>query len=449
MKNCPEYLFTWFGIAKAGCIFVPINTSLKSGIKIYILNNSDTEILILDYEFLHDLGNIRENFPKIKKVLIRNAPPDFEFGDIFQEYQSIKTSSFENPKIRIYHDDPIEILYSYGSTGIPKGVIYRNLVLAGVAIGYELNQIGLNDVEKVYCPLPLSHGVAHIFTVIPSLFYNKSLVISEEFNPLTFWEDIRLHDVNCFFYFRDNLTKLLYQKASIRDRAHSLKFAYGFGTDLDLWSAFEKRFGIALHDCWSHIEGIGITINKVGSKGGKIGSIGKPLDFLELKIVSPEGTQLPPGPNNIGEIVVRRKSGAVFEYYKRSEDEDVTVDDKKWIFTGDFGYKDYDGYVYFKGKRMEIIKKGKDTIFSGDIERVVNSHPNIIKSALIPLNFENNENIELKIIVIKVENSPLAHAELCDFLYHNLAYFHVPRFIEIREESPTGPSIELFKKVLE
>ncbi|MHA2198126.1 MAG: AMP-binding protein [Candidatus Hodarchaeales archaeon] len=448
MKNCPEYLFTWFGIAKAGCIFVPINTLLKSDIKRYILNNSDTEILILDYEFLHDLGNIRENFPKIKKVLIRNAPPDFEFGDIFQEYQSIKTSSFENPKIRIYHDDPIEILYSYGSTGIPKGVVYRNLVLAGVAIGYELNQIGLNDVEKIYCPIPLSHGVSHIFTVIPSLFYNKCLVINEEFNPVSFWEDIRLHQVNCFFYFRDNLTKLLYQKATIRDRVHSLKFAYGFGTELDLWSAIEKRFGILLHDCWSHIEGIGITINKVGSKGGKIGSIGKPLDFLELKIVNSKGTQLPPGPNNIGEIVVRRKSGAVFEYYKRPTEEDVRVDDDKWIFTGDFGYKDYDGYVYFKGKRMEIIHKGKDTIFSGDIERVVNSHPNIIKSALIPLNYENNDNIELKIIVVKVENSPLTHAELCDFLYHNLAYFHVPRFIEIREESPKGPSIELFKKVL-
>ncbi|MHA2397475.1 MAG: AMP-binding protein [Promethearchaeota archaeon] len=448
MNNCPDFIFTWFGIAKAGSIFVPINTSLEVDILQHILNNSDTEILILDYEFLTIFEKIRDNLPKINAVVIRNAPPGFTFNNMFINFQSIKTSNKENPKINIYLNDPIEILYSAGVTGKPKGVIYRNIVLAGIAIGYELNKLGLHKEAKVYCPLPLSHGVTHVFAIIPSLFYNKSLVITDEFNTSSFWDDVRRYEASCFCYFGDHLTKLLYQKATIRDRVHPIKFAYGFGVLTDLWTAFEKRFGFPLYECWAHNEGIGITINKLGSKGGKIGSIGEPLDFIDLKIVDGEGRELPPGSNNVGEIVVRRKSGVIFEYYKHMGDEDARVGDNKWVFTGDFGYKDYDSYVYFKGKRMEIIQKGKDTIFSGDIERVVNSHPDIIKSALIPINNGNGDNFDLKIIVVKVKNSPLTHAGLNDFLYHNLAYFHVPRYIEIREELPEGSGIYLFKKVL-
>ena len=448
MNNCPKFIFTWFGIIKAGCVFVPIDKSLKTDSVRHILNNSDTEILILDYEFFKIFEKIRVNLPKIKKVVIRNAPLGFTFNDIFIDFQSIETSNIGNPKINLFHDDPIEILYSAGVTGKPKGVIYRNIVLAGIAIGYELNKLGLDKVEKIYCPLPLTHGATHIFAIIPSLFYNKSILITEEFNVSSFWEDITKHEPSCFCYFGRYLTKLLYHKATIRDRAHSIKFAYGFGVLTDLWKAFEKRFGILLYECWSHNEGIGITINNLGSKGGKIGSIGKALDFLDLKIGDSEGRELPPGPNNIGQIIVRRKSGVKFEYYKPPEKEDVIIGENNWVFTDDFGYIDNDGHVYFKGKSIEIIRMRNDTIFSGDIERVANSHPNIIESAIIPLKSDHDINVDLKIVAVKVTDSSLTPVEFSEFLYRNLAYFHVPRYIELREELLKSSSTELQKRIL-
>jgi crotonobetaine/carnitine-CoA ligase len=448
MNNCPEFIFSWFGITKAGCVFVPIDKSFKDDILRHILDDSDTEILIIDYEFLTNFEKIENELPKIKKVLIRNAPPDFNFNDKYKTFQSIFTSNEVNPKINIYNDDPIELLYSSGVTGKPKGVLYRNVVLAGIAIGYELNKIGLNEISKVYCPLPLSSGVTHIFAVIPSLFYNKSIIITEDFDASAFWDEIKKYEPSCFCYFGGYLTDLLYQRAKINDRVHSIKFAYGFGAEIDLWNAFEERFGIFLYECWSHNEGIGITMNKIGSKGGKIGSIGKPLDFLELKIIDSEGNELTPGPNNIGEIIVRRKSGAVFEYYKKPENEDVEIGDKNWVYTGDFGYKDYDGYIYFKGKRTEVIQGGKDTIFTRDIERVANSHPDIVETAVIPISNGKNSKVDFKIVAVKVKNSSITHRELSDYLYHNLAYFHVPRFIEFKEELPKVHNTTFLKRVL-
>jgi len=446
MKNCPDYIFTWFGIAKAGCIFVPVDNSLKGGMLEHVLSNSDTEILVIDHEFLDNFKEISDRLEKIKKVLIRNAPNDFNFDNKFADFQSIFTSRTDNPKINIYNDDPVEILYTEGVTGKPKGVVYRNVVIPGIALGYELMEIGLNEGSKIYCPVPLSKGAAQFFTIIPSIFYDKSVILSEEFNPSTFWEEIKRYKPSCFCYFGGYLVDLLYQKPKISDRVHSIQFGFGFGAVIDLWNAFEKRFGIPLYECWSHVEGVGITMNKIGSKGGKIGSIGTPLDFIELKIVNLKGKELPPGPNNVGEIIVRRKSETTFEYYKQPENEDVRIDDKNWVYTNDFGYMDNDGYIYFKGKRNEIILKGDEVIFAKDIERVANSHPHIIESAVIPVS--NGNNINLKITAVKVQNRSITPEELSDYLYHNIAFEHVPRYIEIIDKLPKGTATEVLKEIL-
>ena len=447
MDTCPEFLFSWFGIVKAGCVFVPIDPFLSDQHLEHILRDSDTEILIINNKFLDKYTEVSNNLPKIKKVLIHNTPADFSFIDNYADYKSIISSNFQNPKINVYSDDPTEIQYSSGVTGKPKGVVYRNTVLAGIALGFELRDIGLTDVDKIYCPMSLSSSTAHFFVVLPSIVYDKSLVITEDFNSSNFWDDVHKFEPTCFCYYNSHLTNLFYQKPKVNDRVHSLKFAYGFGAGMDLWKAFEERFGIRLHECWSHTEGIGVTINKLGSEGGKIGSIGKPLDFIELKIVSSNGSTISPGPNNVGEIAVRRSSGSIFEYYRQPENVDVKLGENNWVYTSDFGYVDSDGYIYYKGKRSEIISKGNEVIFTKDIEGVANSHPNIIESSVIPVQNGNNPNIDFKIIAVKVKNHNITHEDLSDYLYHNLAYFHVPRYIEIIEDLPKNSGIESLKDV--
>ncbi|MHA1992848.1 MAG: AMP-binding protein [Candidatus Hodarchaeales archaeon] len=447
METCPEFIFTWFGIAKTGCVFIPIDTMLSYELIEHIVKDSDTEILIMDYKFLRNYPKLCKNLPKIKKILIRNAPVDFNFQDIYTNFESIVTENIQNPKINMHNEDPIEILYSEGATGKPKGVVYRNVLLAGIALGYELREIGFDEVSKIYCPMSLSSSTAHFFVVLPSIFYDKSLIITENFNTSTFWEEIHKFQPDCFCYFGSHLTNLLYQQPQVNDRVHSVKFAFGFGAGIDLWKNFEERFGIPLHECWSHTEGIGVTINKLGSEGGKIGSIGIPLDFIELKIVDSLGKELPPGPNNIGEIAVRRNSGAIFEYYRPPEKTDVLIGKDNWIYSGDFGYTDYDGYVYYKGKRNEIITKGNELIYTKDIERVANSHPNIIESSVIPIWDEDNASVDFKIIAVHVKNRSITHEELSEYLFRNLAYFHVPRYIEFIEELPQSSGIEFLREV--
>ncbi len=445
LPNCPEYIFCWFGVIKAGCIFVPVSQFLKGNLLKFILQNSDTEILIIEYEYFNDFKEFIINLPKIKKIIIRNAPSDFKYNDRYTDFQELYSSNSENPDVIIKNWHPMEIIYTQGTTGKPKGVVYRNYyVLSGISMGSELEEIGFNQSHKIFCPLPLFLGFVQFWTIIPAIFYNASVIITEKFDVSTFWDKINSCNATVICYFRKNLSMLINQQPKKADRKHSVKYAFGCGATKKIWDTFEKRFGIPIYECWGLVEGIGMTFNKLGSKGGKKGSIGKPVSGYELKIVDIEGNELPPGPHNIGEIVSRTKLPFELEYNKiPGKIIPTKVGKNRWVYTGDYGYTDNDGYVYFLGRKEDMIEYNSEVFFATDIEKVVNAHPYILESAAFTVPSEKN----IKLCVVKRKDSEITHKELSNYLFENLAYFMVPRFIEFKRELPKN-SNELISKYI-
>ncbi|NVM46437.1 MAG: acyl--CoA ligase [Candidatus Lokiarchaeota archaeon] len=445
MNNSPVYLFLWFGILKSGCIAVNINTNLREEQLYHILDDSDTELIVTDYEYFKVIEKLLSNLKKIKGIYVYNAPKNFRFHGIFYNFRSLLDPNEENPKVNIHDDDPIQINYTEGITGDPKGVLYRNLALSAINIGLELKKIGIKKDTRIYCPMPLFHGATQFYVIIPSLFYDASVIIIEKFNVQRFWEDIRTYKPEAFAYFGGYLHALIYNSPNELDRNHSIDFAYGFGAGVELWRSFENRFGINLFEFWSHMEGVGITMNTVGSKGGKIGSVGKSLDFVDLKIVDTFGNPTPAGLNSTGEIIVRSNINYSLEYYKQPESTDVRILDDGWVCTGDCGYLDEDGFLYFMGKANEIITKAGEKIYLKEIERTTNSHPSVFLSTCFPILNDSESRRELILYAVKVENSSLTPEKLSRFLYHNLAFYHVPRYIAFKDNLPVGPSTEYLK----
>ena len=293
--------------------------------------------------------------------------------------------------------------------------------------------------------MPLFHGATQFYVIIPSLFYDASVILAEYFSVARFWEDVRIHKPEIFSYFGGYIHALLHSSPNKLDRNHSINLAYGFGAGVELWKSFENRFGITLYEFWSHMEGVGITMNTIGSKGGKIGSVGKPLDFVELKIVDSFGNPLPTGSNNTGEIVVRSNMNYTLEYYKQPESTDVRISDDDWIYTGDYGYLDEEGFLYFMGKANEILHKAGEKIFLKEIERTTNSHPSVFLSTCIPVLNETKSRRDLLLYAVKTAKSSLTPEKLSRYLYHNLAFYHVPRYIAFKANLPVGPSTEYLK----
>ncbi|MFX1322781.1 MAG: AMP-binding protein, partial [Promethearchaeota archaeon] len=447
--NNPEALFCWFAIAKTGSVFVPISYLLKKDLLEFILRNSNSEILIIDYIYLANVKEIYENLPNIKKIFIRNAPNDYEYDEKYASFAEIFSENLENPNIHMNSFHPLEISYTSGTTGIPKGVLYRNYyTLSGISVGRQLEDLGFgSNFDKFYCPLPLFQGLERYFLIIPIIYYNGSIIIAEKFDVSTFWSDIEKFKPDGFCYYGAHLTMLVNQPPSKSDRNHSIKYAFGAGALKKIWETFERRFGIQIIEMWSLVEGIGFTINNVGSKGGKLGSIGKSARGVEIKIVDSEGKVLPPGRDNIGEICARTRLPFELKYYNLQEETITRKGEDRWVYTGDFGYADHEGFIYYLGRKSDMIRREKEIFFAVDIEIVANSHPLIVESAVFEVSDSKSSEIHLKICAVIQKGASITHKEFYKFLQQNLAYFMVPRYIEFKEELPKNAN-ELIQKFI-
>lgn len=448
--NCPEAVISWFAVSKIGGISIPINYHLDDKLLKFVLKNSNTQILLIDYEYFNTFRDILNKLSKIKKIIIKNAPMGFEFNGNLLDFDKLISKNIMNPGIEVNPSQPLEILYTAGTTGRPKGVIYRNHhTLSGISVGTKLENFGFNEENhKIYCPLPLFQAFSRYLVIIPAMYYDISVIIPKRFQISRFWEDIEKYQPQGFCYFGAHLSEFMNREPKLTDREHSLKYAFGFGAFKKIWEAFERRFGIQIIEAWSLVESIGLTINTVGSNRGKIGSVGVPARGYELKIVDSKGNELPYGRNNIGEIISRTKLPIELEYYNLQEKSSASVGKKRWVFTGDYGYMDNDGFVYFLGRKSDMIKRGDEVFFALDIERVANSHHLVINSAVFEVPIENTSETALKICIETRKKDSISYSDFQSYLKQNLAYFMVPRFIEIRESLPMNANNLVKKYVL-
>lgn len=444
LPNNPDFIFTWFGIVKAGCIFVPINRFLKENELRYLLEESDTKVLIIDFSFLSDYMKIRDVLPDIENVIIFNAPKDFEYEKGFMNYNEIISNNTDNPKEKISLSRRMEIIFTEGTTGKPKAIVYRNMhILAGLVLSEVIKKYGEGDI--VYCPTPLFQTFAQLVVVFPALYYNASIALTEKFDAPTFWEDVRKFKADMIVYYGGILQILMDQPPSERDRDHNVRYAVGGQAPKEIWEAFENRFGLTLYEGWAPTEAIGFTINGTGTQGGKIGSIGTPINGFEVKIVDNKGKELPPGVNNIGEIITKNTLNLSLEYYKKPESTPMELKDG-YIYTGDLGYKDNDGYFYYAGRKLDIIKRYGKQLLSQNIENVANAHPSILESAVFGVPSEEPDFEDIKICVVLKSYKTLTHKEFHYYLSENLVGSIVPRYIEIKDQ--LRRSSERIKKYL-
>ncbi|MHA1273431.1 MAG: AMP-binding protein [Promethearchaeota archaeon] len=442
--NCPDYLFTWIGISKTKSIFITLNENIESNILFHVLNDSDTEIIFIEYQYFKKFKDVFKKCPKIKKIIIRNAPDKFKFNNFLVDYNEIISDDDGNPNVNVKNYDIMEILYSGGTTGLPKGSLFIHLLsLIGYVFGKELEDLGFNESSRLYCPLFLSNGYVRLLAILPALFYNSSLIIKEKFEAQIFWEDIHKYKATIFIYMENILSELITQEQCEFEKKHSIKFAYGINFNKEIWEPFESRFEIPLHEIWAIAEGTGLTINKEGSKGGKINSIGRPVRGFIMKIVDKRGNELSYGKDNIGELVTKLSIPINFQYYKRGN----IYDNKGWFHTGDYGYRDKDGFIYLLGGKDDIAVIGGRTIYLREIEKIANIHPFIIESAAITVP-DNNNNDEIKICVrLKYENI-IQHKNLYNYFRENLAFYMIPRYIEYKENFPKNQLGRIEKWVL-
>ncbi len=431
LPNVPEFLYAWWGNAKLGGVTVPLNTALKGDGLAYIINHCDAETLVIDHRYLQALEDVRAKLQHLKRVIVlgpdgkpasKMPPGAVDFGELL-------TAPATSPMKEVWSEDMDSIMYTSGTTGLPKGVVHRHSRCYG---GFVLPiMTGYTDQDVVYNTLPLFH-IGGQNMVWMALVSDTRVAMAERFSASRFWDDVRKYGAT-FTLFLGAMIPILYKQPPRPDDADNpLRIALSAAAPRTIWDDFERRFNVKIVELYSQTEG-GFMINTDAKTDDKVGSMGKPSATFEMKVVDDHDNELPPG--EVGELIYRPAGGAsLTEYYKNPE---ATAEKTRggWIRSGDLAYQDEDGYFFFVDRKSDFMRRRGENISSFEVEKIVNSHPKVLESAAYAIPSELGED-EVMVAIVPQPGETLTPEELMQHCEAQMAYFMIPRYVRFVESFP-------------
>jgi acyl-CoA synthetase (AMP-forming)/AMP-acid ligase II len=443
LPNCAEFLFSVFAVTKIGAVFVPLNPQYIAEEADYVLQHSEASVALTSPELLPLIESVRGRLGNLKQVIVSGAG---DFAGALSWDQFLSGVVAEVPSIPIDPEDLASITYTSGTTDRPKGVMLSQYAYA-FAPRMRAQGLGWNENDRVLCVLPLFHVNALCHTCIAMLSVGGSIVLTEKFSASRFWDEVREHGITTSSLMRTIPQILLSLPEKADDGDNPLRLIVTLLSP-EMHLRFEERFKLTGVPSYSLTEDILSVIGPQNMPKEKLGSCGVRLapEVHRVAIHDENGHALPIG--QAGEIV--KQSPTVMKgYYKNSE---ATAKALKngWLYTGDLGYLDADGYLYFVDRVKDMVRRGDENISSEEVERVLNSHPQVAESAVIAVpDLIRGEEVKAY-IVLKPGATPSSASpeDIWNFCKPHLAAFKVPRFLEYRDELPKTPSSKVQKNIL-
>ncbi|MBU1671806.1 MAG: AMP-binding protein [Actinobacteria bacterium] len=446
MKNSPRWLDVFYGLEKLGMYTVPVNVALRGDQLAYILENSEARFLVIDHDMLPYYQAIEDKVPGIEHVIVNldGAPEGFELRegtlDLADAYAP--GVSTDKPGVRYDPDDICIIMYTSGTTGLPKGVVsrYRNTSVKGLSV---MTRIITGRDEVSYTCYPLFHANALFLTVTTAMHAEGRVALGEKFSASRFWDEIRRYGATTFNGLGAVMPILMKQPRKPDDADNPVRVVVSAGCPADIWREFEERFGLEIYEGYGAVDGGSVVITNFGT--APVGSMGRPLG-AKIRIVDPGGNDVPAG--TPGELIcyVGNRKGSV-EYFKN---QDATSDKVRgeWLYTGDLCYLDDKGYVYFVGRNTESMRRRGENVSACEVENAILQHPDVLECAVYAVPSELAED-DIMATVVPVEGKDLDPAALPGFLDGRIARFAVPRYFRVVGDLPKTGTHRVIKKELE
>lgn len=434
-----DYVAIFFALMKLGAVQVPINVALKGPGLAYIVDHSAPALIVADADYAEALDPILAERPQIRQIWRGRAP------DAARDFAPIEIvlshADDTDPGVDLSDGDLRIILYTSGTTGPAKGVEMTDRMLRAAALG----SIWIGNIQPGSA-LHFWDPIYHVFgseVLVLSLMVPVTLAFVPRFSATRFWDEVRKYGATHIHFVGGVLQLLLKQPPSAEDRNHGAKIAWGGGCPVGIWREFEERFGVEIR------EGYGMTETSsfsVINTQGKLGSIGKAVDYFEVEIVDDDG--MVTAPRAVGEIRVaeNERGTMVARYHKDPETTAKTIRDG-WLYTGDLAWRDEDGFIFFLGRKKDSLRRRGENISAWEVERVVNDHPAIEESALIGVTNELADE-DLKLFVKLKPDQKLTAAELLCWCEPRLAAFQIPRFVAFVDEFRKTPTQRIQKQFL-
>lgn len=445
LPNMPEYVYLYLGIPKIGAVTGPVNSLFKAREVKFVVNHSEAKIIVTIPKFMEVINEIKNDLTNVEKIITIGGSVDdtLNFWELME-----KTSKSNPPEVIIDEkNDPASILYTSGTTGFPKGVLQTHFNIRRDAEMIK-DFLNANEDYRFMLILPLFHCNAQVVTVMAPFTIGASCILTPGFSAQTHWETVAKYKTSTFSAVPTVLSILLKMPHENLDLS-SLEFVICGAAPLpvEVFREFEKTFNCRI------VEGYGLTegtcassVNPIPTETEdkrKIGSIGVPLPGNKMKIVDSDGNDLPP--NTKGEIIIKGDN-VMKEYYKNPEANAETLKDG-WLFTGDIGHMDEDGFFFITDRKKDMIIRGGENIYPREIEEVLYSHPAVSLATVIGVRDEIYGELPKAFIVLK-EGITTTAEDIIAYCKKNLADFKIPKYIEFREDLLKTPTGKIMKQPL-
>lgn len=430
MRNSLEFLHAWLGIARAGAISVPVNTAMVGDALHYTLGHSESVGVIADADLLAAVDATGE-LPDLRWRLALGDPVPAGAEPFVAALEPDPSAAPATPDLG--PGSPMSIVYTSGTTGMPKGVVlpHRSFTNTGAYFAHHM-RLGAGD--RVHTCLPLFHCNAQQCGFMVALHLGAPFFVNAKFSVSRYWDWIATSEATISNLMGAMLTLLHKIDPSPGDADNTLRIIAAAPIPERLHRPFEERFGLRL------IEGYGLTetatmacINPLDD--ARPGTIGLPLEHNELRVAGRDDEELPS--DTPGEILVRGRipDSQMVEYFKEPE-KTAEAMRNGWFHTGDQGRRREDGYYVFLDRMKDTIRRRGENVSSFLIEKSVLGHPDVLECAVFGVPSELSEE-DVKVVLVPRSGAALAPRAVVEWCEARMADFMVPRYVEMRSELPT------------
>jgi long-chain acyl-CoA synthetase len=434
LPNVPYFGVCYYGVLRAGGVVVPMNVLLKRREVAFYLSDPAAKLLFA-WEGFADEAQAGADQAGAECIVV--APGSFE-----------ETLAGVEPAREVVDRDPDDtavILYTSGTTGTPKGaeLTHQNLT-RNCEISRDM--FGIGGEAVTLGALPLFHSFGQTCAMNATMAAGGTLTLIPRFDPGKALEIIQRDKVNVFQGVPTMYSAMFHLQGREEFDTSTLELCVSGGSAMpvELMRGFEDAFGCTILEGYGLSESSPVASFNRPDRERKPGSIGIPIDGVEMKVVDDDGNELPQG--EVGEIVIRGHN-VMKGYWGKPEATAETVRDG-WLHTGDMARVDEDGYFFIVDRKKDMIIRGGYNVYPREIEEVLYEHPAVMEAAVVGVQ-DDKLGEEVGAAVTLKDGMDASAKELRDFVKEQVAAYKYPRRVWFVDELPKGPTGKILKREIE
>lgn len=448
LRNHPEFVYALVAASLVGAVLVPIDPRMRGdALRHQLAHSACRGLLVADYA-LAQVIKILPQLPALPIIQVLHTGETDAPEQPVTAFTALN-ACFEGPEVHVDHPveearQAVEILYTSGTTGLPKGVVIDNQRLLDFR-GLGKFIFGYTSEDRLYTGLSLAHGNAQSVTLMSALGQGIEAVFSRRFTKSRLWELTRTYGITVLSLLGGMATAIYSEPVRPDDGDNPVRLITSAGMPAPLWQAFEKRFNVRILEWYGAVEG-GLVYKPVGE--GPVGSFGRLSPGYEVRVVDAQDRECLPG--EVGELIFRPLEGPAQMAYWH----DVATTQQKvqagWLRSGDMVHRNTEGYCFFHYRQGDAIRRNGEFINPDEVARVLAEHPAVTDIFVYGVPAHSGAPGEQDIVaaVVPVDPQRLDTASIFAACHRGLAPNAVPSYLHVVSEIPKTLSEKPQKRLL-